>query len=201
MSILKPTDLGKIYEKTAKEINQILEEIGFIENCDKGWKLTEKGQQNGGMQKNYMGRLSVYWKDEIKDNAIFSGAVKPTESKDEREIDFRTKFKATYRTVSGHYVRSRAEVIIADWLYREYIGFAYEKRVPIKEDMFCDFYLPKERVYIEFWGYEEDKVYLDRKNKKLQLYRENNLNLIEIDNKTINNIDDFLPRELLKFKK
>ena len=72
--------------------------------------------------------------------------------------------------------------------------------VPIKEDMYCDFYLPKEKIYIEFWGYEEDSKYLNRKNKKIKLYKENELNLIEIDNKTINNIDDFLPKEILKFK-
>lgn len=66
--------------------------------------------------------------------------------------------------------------------------------------MYCDFYLPKYKAYIEFWGYEENSKYLNRKNKKLKLYKENDLNLIEIDNKTINNIDDFLPRELLKFK-
>ena len=66
--------------------------------------------------------------------------------------------------------------------------------------MYCDFYLPKEKIYIEFWGYEEDSKYLNRKNKKIKLYKENELNLIEIDNKTINNIDDFLPKEILKFK-
>lgn len=200
MESLKPTDLGKIFNKEAKEINQILADIGFIESCDRGWRLTEKGKENGGIQNNYKGNLSVYWKEIIKDNKILKEAIEPTDSKDEIEIDFRTKFKAEYRTVSGHYVRSRAEVIIADWLYREFICFAYEKRVPIVEDMYCDFYLPKEKIYIEFWGYEEDSKYINRKNKKLELYKKYNLKLIQIDNNTINNIDDILPREIIKLK-
>nr|WP_314748343.1 hypothetical protein [uncultured Campylobacter sp.] len=51
----------------------------------------------------------------------------------------------------------------------------------------------------QIWGYEDDEKYLARKQKKRELYKKYNLNLIEIDNSKINNIDDFLPRELLKF--
>ena len=125
--------------------------------------------------------------------------MEPQEVKDKDETDFRNKFKAEYRTNDGHYVRSRAEVIISNWLFGECIAHAYEKRVPIEEDIYCDFYIPKGKIYIEFWGYEDDEKYLARKQKKRELYKKYNLNLIEIDNSKINNIDDFLPRELLKF--
>lgn len=200
MAVKTPTELGKELGKTAKEINKILTEIGFIENCNQGWKLTEKGKLNGGVQNNYKGNLSVYWDEKIKDNQILISALNPnTETKDREEIDFRNKFKAEYRTKSGHFVRSRAEVIIADYLYGEYVAFAYERRIPIEADMYCDFYLPKNKIYIEFWGYEEDEKYLKRKKKKIEIYEREKLNLIQIDNKMINNLDDFLPKELLKF--
>lgn len=65
--------------------------------------------------------------------------------------------------------------------------------------MYCDFYIPSYKFYIEFWGYEKNKKYLNRKSKKLELYTKYALNLIQIYNKTINNLDDFLPKELLKF--
>jgi len=61
-----------------------------------------------------------------------------------------------------HYVRSRAELVIANWLFAEGIAYAYEKRVPIKEDVYCDFYIPKGKVYVEFWGLEDDEAYLER---------------------------------------
>lgn len=122
-----------------------------------------------------------------------------TELNDAEEIDFRKKFEANYRTKSGHYVRSRAEAMIADWLYGEYLAFAYEKRVPIEEDIYCDFFIPIKKIYIEFWGFEENDKYIKRKKKKLEIYQKYDLNLIEIDNNTINNLDDFLPKELLKF--
>ena len=199
METLTPTQIGEKLNKTAKEINGFLSEVNFIKKCDSGWELTELGKKNGGIQNNYKGNLSVYWKIEILNNKIFKNAVEPQEVKDKDETDFRNKFKAEYRTNDGHYVRSRAEVIISNWLFGECIAHAYDKRVPIEEDVYCDFYIPKGKIYIEFWGYEDDEKYLARKQKKRELYKKYNLNLIEIDNSKINNIDDFLPRELLKF--
>jgi hypothetical protein len=199
MDTLTPTQIGEKLSKTAKEINEFLSEINFIKKCNSGWELTDLGKKNGGIQNNYKGNLSVYWKTEILNNKIFKNAVEPQEVKDKDETDFRNKFKAEYRTNDGHYVRSRAEVIISNWLFGECIAHAYEKRVPIEEDIYCDFYIPKGKIYIEFWGYEDDEKYLARKQKKRELYKKYNLNLIEIDNSKINNIDDFLPRELLKF--
>ena len=70
--------------------------------------------------------------------------------------------------------------------------------MPITEDVYCDFYIPKGKVYIEFWGLEDNEAYL-KKREKERVYKKYNLNLIEIDNDTIGNIDDYLPKELLKF--
>lgn len=204
--ILTAKDISEILERkfSASQINQIFVDMNLAEKYDKGYKITKKGEKFGGVQKKYMGNFHVCWDEEILKNELFLKMLSNGEIKDkitdEEERNFREKFKAEYRTKSGHFVRSRAEIIIADWLYSEFICFAYEKMVPIKEDMYCDFYLPKEKIYLEFWGYEEDSKYLNRKNKKIKLYKENELNLIEIDNKTISNIDDFLPKEILKFK-
>ena len=59
-----------------------------------------------------------------------------------------------------------AELVIANWLFVEGIAYAYEKRVPIKEDVYCDFYMPKGKIYIEFWGYEDDEAYLEREKDR-----------------------------------
>jgi len=202
MEILTPTQIGDEFEKTAKEVNEALAKANFIIKCGNGWKLTELGKKNGGIQQNYKGNLSVYWEEDALYDGSLEKALNPnkkTKQENNNKANFRDKFKAEYRTNDGHYVRSRAEVIISNWLFSECIAHAYEKRVPIEEDVYCDFYIPKGKIYIEFWGYEDDEKYLARKQKKRELYKKYNLNLIEIDNSKINNIDDFLPRELLKF--
>ena len=110
--------------------------------------------------------------------------------------------KELFRTKSGHLVRSKSEVIIADYLYGEELCFAYEKRLPIDTEARCDFYVPACSAYIEYWGVQSDeaerKKYEKRKKEKIALYKKHALNLIEIDDKNIKNLEDFLQKELLK---
>ena len=110
--------------------------------------------------------------------------------------------KELFRTKSGHLVRSKSEVIIADYLYGEEICFAYEKRLPIETEARCDFYVPACSAYIEYWGVQSDEAernkYENRKKEKIALYKKHALNLIEIDDKNIKNLEDFLQKELLK---
>lgn len=110
-------------------------------------------------------------------------------------------YEPTIRTEDGHFVRSKAEAIIDNYLYNKNIVHVYEKKLPIKENVFSDFFIPtingSNPIYIEFWGLEDIK-YLNRKKVKQEIYFKNNLNLIEIDEKMVRNLDDFLPQLLLK---
>ncbi|MGK7926640.1 MAG: hypothetical protein AB4290_15605 [Spirulina sp.] len=47
--------------------------------------------------------------------------------------------------------------------------------------------------------YENDAQYLERKRAKQRLYQQYELNLIEIVDENVRDLDDFLPRMLLKF--
>ena len=48
-------------------------------------------------------------------------------------------------------------------------------------------------------GVEEDERYQKKKKRKQKIYKEHNLNLIEINEEFLNNLDDFLPKKLLEF--
>lgn len=193
-------EIAKKFGKNAKDVNEVLLNLGLIKKCENGYNVTDVGRYYGGMQNFYMGKASVRWEERLLCNENFIDEIVKVDeksSKKEQKEDFREKFKADYRINDGHYVRSRAELVIANWLFAE--GMAYEKRVPIREDVYCDFYIPKGKIYIEFWGLEGDEAYIKRKEQKIELYKKYGLNLIEIDNDKIGNLDDHLPRELLKF--
>ena len=98
------------------------------------------------------------------------------------EKNFRKKYPAKYRTDDGHFVRSKSEHIIDNWLYHNDIVHAYERQVPIKEALICDFFIPMGKVWIEYWGLEDEK-YLKRKDLKKELYEKNKKNLIELTDK------------------
>lgn len=109
------------------------------------------------------------------------------------------KIKQTrYRSDSGDLVKSRAELIIANWLFYHNINFIYEKRVPSQERAHCDFYLPRYDLYIEFWGLESDN-YIKRKKQKIKIYKKNRLNLLEMDDESLRNLKAFFEAKLSKF--
>jgi len=55
------------------------------------------------------------------------------------------------------------------------------------------------KVYIEFWGLENNPKYLQRKEKKKEIYKKYNFKLIELNDEDVFNLDDVLPKMLLKF--
>ncbi|MFH1127115.1 MAG: hypothetical protein V1718_03330 [archaeon] len=138
------------------------------------------------------------WLSSKKEKEKESNSYKPSESEVE-ENNFRSKFPATFRAEDGHSVRSKAEQIIDNWLYHKGIVHAYERRVPIEEEVYCDFFIPiGQKVWIEFWGLEEKK-YLKRKELKKGYYNNNKKNLIELTDKDIENLDDVMPIKLRPF--
>ncbi len=96
-------------------------------------------------------------------------------------------------------VRSRAEVIIDNALYDYKLAHAYERKLPIEEEVYSDFFIPSESVYIEYWGMEDDPKYAERKKVKIELYKKYDFKLIELSDDDILNLDDNLPKKLLKF--
>lgn len=106
---------------------------------------------------------------------------------------------AKHRTTDGHLVRSKAEMLIDNWLYTSGIVHAYERKLPIEEEVYCDFYLPTGKVYIEYWGFENDAAYNARRKVKTEIYQRYSFNLVELTDEQIRNLDDFLPRLLLKY--
>lgn len=209
----------KISEKLAlhnhnihrNNVNRILAELGLLTKETNGWVATRRGTSFGAVQKTDLetGNSYVVWSESILENPVFlqtiadvsSSNPEPKASKAIEEQSFRNKFRiqANLRTTDGHWVRSKAEVMIDNWLYMAELVHAYERRLPIEEEMYCDFYVPAGKVYIEYWGLENNPEYAERKKVKQALYQKYEFNLIELSDTEIRNLDDYLPRMLLNF--
>ena len=90
-------------------------------------------------------------------------------------------------------------MLVDNWLYMAELVHAYERKLPVEEDAYCDFYLPEGKVYIEFWGMEDDPKYAERMKVKKNLYAKYGFNLIDLNDADVHNLDDILPAKLLKF--
>ena len=226
---LSSTALSKHFDVSAQRINLILSELGFIEKDVAGWEVTKLGKSIGGRQREHetSGGYFVIWPATILQNKRlleFFGETPleqkvetkpvttvtpttpttPTPSQTVYHDTFREKFPAKHRTFDGHYVRSISEMSIDNFLYINGIVHAYERKLPIEEDVYCDFYIPsgnnRPQVYIEFWGIEDDPKYLERKKKKLEIYEKYEFPLIELSNSEINNLEEVLTRKLIQHK-
>lgn len=107
----------------------------------------------------------------------------------------------SFKCIDGHIVKSKGELIIDNYLYRLGIEHEYEKTImvhgnPIK----YDWYLPKYKIYIEYWGYF-GKEYEKRKEEKIRLYRKGKLNLISIEDIMLTDIYLNLKKELERYLK
>lgn len=211
-NLITATAIGKHFGLSANKINYILSELGWTQKALKGWRVTLPGEKIGGLQDEdkKSGIPYVRWPESIIESKILKGSIhdiKGTEevndeytqiNSSETGSNFREKFIAKHRATDGHFVRSKAEVIIDNWLYMAEIVHAYERKLPIEEDVYSDFYIPTGKIYIEFWGYENNEKYLERKKAKQEIYKKYGFHLIELTDEEVLNIDDILPRLLLK---
>lgn len=211
VKLLTSTTLGKHFDLSPNKTNYILSELGWLQKGLKGWLVTEQGKKMGGIQAEdrKSGIPFVRWPEAIIQSKSLIETMehvkgttqndKPQTNEVTEEIGFREKFEAKHRSADGHFVRSKAEMLIDNWLYMAEIVHAYERKLPIEEDVYSDFYIPTGKVYIEYWGYENDPKYIERKNKKIELYQKYGFNLIQLEEKEVQNLDDYLPRLLLKY--
>lgn len=221
INFLTSTTLGEKFGIESRKLNQVLSELGWIERSKKGWIPTTQGNKlhAESRESRQSGVPFVMWPEAIVTSKILANSVQellggkgeeskiklenaPAEVKDEKQVGYRDKldkFKPTHRATDGHQVRSRAEMLIDNWLYFSGIVHAYERLLPVEEELYCDFYVPAGKVYIEFWGLENDPKYKERKDKKKEIYKKYGFNLIELNDEHIQNLDDFLPKMLLKF--
>ena len=216
-TLITVTKIGEVFKLSNQRVNKILSELGWIEEAIKGWSITNLGKKVGGYQKEHQsGGTFVMWPETIIKDPVFLRSVKPSEvnsTEKQSEVVLPTtttpeKISSKYpdvllKTKDGHLVKSRAELIIDNMLYDYGLTHAYERELPIEEKVLCDFYIPSKNggkaVYIEFWGISDNEKYLERKRVKQEIYKKHKFNLIELDDKHIDNLDGHLPKMLLKF--
>ncbi len=217
--LINATTLGKHFNISSQRLNLLLNELGWIEKTVAGWGLTKLGKSLGGRQFEHetSGGSYVLWPDTVIQNKDLleqfqeppkekpvSKEANPSINKSDTVDDFRKKYPPEYRTKDGHYVRSKAELTIDDSLYLWGIAHAYEKKIPnTTENVYSDFHIPSgngrpKAVYIEYWGMENDEKYNQRKKRKIEIYNELGLSLIQLNDADIKNIEDSLQKYLLQ---
>ena len=205
---LSATQIGQRFSLNAKKINQLLQELGWISKGESGWSVTDSGLTVGGYQREdkESEQKFVVWHDSIVRNkrlrqsvVEFSGQDAEAHATDKSLSSFRQKFEAKHRTLDGHYVRSKAELIIDNWLYMNGVVHAYDRQLPIESDVLSDFYLPSGKVYLQYWGNDSGAMSEREQQAIRDVYEAHNFSLIEVFPDEIEKLDDVLPSKLKQF--
>lgn len=206
---INATKIGEKFDVSNQRVNNILAELGWIEEAVKGWKITFQGKRIGGYEQEHQsGAKYVIWPDTILTNPFFVKAIKPDENSYSKKTAETPKSESKYpesllKAKDGHMVKSRAELIIDNLLYDYGLLHAYERELTVAETVLSDFYIPardgKKAVYIEFWGISDNEKYLERKKYKQEVYKSHKLNLIELEDKHLDNMDSILRRKFLDY--
>ena len=125
LTLITATVIGKHFDLSSKKMNYILSELGWIKRGLKGWLITEQGEKLGAIQgeDSRSGVPYARWPESIvnakalKDSIDnLKGVEKPKTDSDKAD-SFRHKFEAKHRSTDGHFVRSKAEMLVDNWLY------------------------------------------------------------------------------------
>ncbi len=207
-STLTATQVGEYFKLNPNKINQLFSELGWISRQEQVWLATPSGLRVGAKQRQDKQSQNkfVVWHDSIRHNPHlrqsvieFLGQDAESHATDKSYSSFRQKFEAKHRTLDGHYVRSTGELLIDNWLYLAGVMHAYQRPLPIEEQIMSDFYLPAGKVYIQYWGTDHGDTPLREQEKTRTLYAEHQFNLIEISSEDVNQLDDVLPEKLRMF--
>lgn len=214
VELISSTKMGKEWGISANKLNYIFSELGWVNKSLKGWLVTEQGLKQGAVQSEdtRSGVPYVRWPETITQSKLLLSSINNitglnisalTLAHDNKNTSIAStlieKLDTQYCAIDGHYVGSTAEMLIDNWLYMAEIVHAYKRKLPIEENVYCDFYIPTGKVYIEYWEHNNDPKCLARKNKKLAVYEKNGFKLIQLDDADVQSLDDVLPRLLLKF--
>lgn len=211
INLISATKLGNNFGISANKLNYLFSELGWLDKKLKGWMATEQGLKQGAVQSedNRSGVPYVKWPETISQSKLLlnsitdiTGASAQASSPPKYQtkvVSHSGEIETRYITTDGHLVRSKALMLIDNWLYMAEIGHAYERSLPIEEKACSDFYIPTGKVYIEYWEENNDPKFLAHKAKKLALYQKHNLRLIQLSQQDIPHLDEVFTRKLLKF--
>ncbi len=110
-----------------------------------------------------------------------------------------TDIPGKYRTRDGHWVRSKSERDIANFLFDQRIPYAYERRTSVGgRDIWPDFFLPdlgEKGIFLEHFG-GDSAEYLRQANEKARLFKVDGKKLIATNETDSADIEASLIRKL-----
>lgn len=105
-----------------------------------------------------------------------------------------------FETRGGELVKSRGELLVANFLHDEGLKYAYERPIRLGRLAIVrpDFYLRQYDVVIEFWGMLDDENYMRNSRWKVAHYKRFGVKFIELEPEDLPNLKERFYQKLEK---
>lgn len=195
--------LGERYQLTAREVNRAFAELAWVKHSSQGWELTRLGEQRGGVQfeNEQSGTFYVLWPESIQGDEQLSRQLTycgQVNAPEQGEGDDLFTKDAVYSSLDAHQHGSKAQLQICHWLYMAGFAHACQRRLPGDEELYADFYLPVQQLYIEYWGGATSGHAIALQMQRKAKYDEYGLTLIEVEADDLSDLDAVLTKTLRK---
>lgn len=172
------TVIAKSLGLSAKMLNRLLADMGWISAYGKGWKVTDQGLAQGGIQasNDETGIPYVLWQRELAQSPILTQHVGLYKGEEPTEKN------ATWLSLDGHTVSCLPHAFIANYLYLYGHNYAYQRTVHLSNNVsiVSDFYLPKYAVHIHYQAQHVSPSELNAQLERQQLAEAHQLTLINL---------------------
>ncbi|MET0357208.1 MAG: 4-alpha-glucanotransferase [Cellvibrio sp.] len=194
---LSATHIGNKVDVPARVINLLLAERGWIKKHIRGWLLSSRGKALGGEQhfSEQTGIPYSTWPETLLENPVFLESISQITG-----AAFQPNSQSSAKSLSGHDISSRIELIVENWLYLA--GLNHSRRYVLQEgneNIMTDFFLPEQQVCIDIWGAKDNAAALAEKLTKQDFYKKYAYEFIELHDETIAQVDEILAKQLLHF--
>lgn len=200
--MLSAAALGEDFQLSGRAVNRALAELGWLQRELHGWILTAAGKHSGGvqMENRQTDMLYALWPAGVLEHPVLVSRLKDCAlAVNESQGDDLFARQGRFESVDGHVHGSRELLAICHWLYMAGVLHASGRQLPVDEPLKADFYLPLNRVFIDYWSANASPPELKSSMRKAELYKSQGLASIEVHAEDIAQLDDFMPRQLHKF--
>ena len=200
--MLSAAALGEDFQLSGRAVNRCLAELGWLKRELHGWILTAAGKYSGGvqMENRQTDMLYALWPASVMENPVLAARLRTCAAAVSGSPgDDLFAHQDTFESVDGHQHAQRELLAICHWLYMAGVLHATQRQLPVEEPLKADFYLPLNRVYIDYWSANASPAELKASMRKAETYKTLGLASIEVHAEDASQLDDFMPRQLHKF--
>lgn len=187
---LTATQLGHQLGISARLVNALLAEQGFIVRYVRGWRITPQGKVIGGSEliSEPSGIPYVVWPETLLQEVTFL-----------KNVQQLTAETLTVNTsLDGRPVHSLQQLRVYNWLYLSGIRFATNYPLRLIGDLQqADIFLPETRLYLELWSAEADANRLAQLLARQAWYEQQHIIFCDLHEHELEAIENKLTRVLL----